>query len=112
MAKIYIAGSVSGLPIEMVKTKFKNAENAFKNAGHVVVNPVEFIEQHNSLLVKSGGKALTDDCPKSRKMILKICFNLLMDCDYIHLLHDWQESDGAQKEYVLADMLNIETITI
>ena len=112
MAKVYIAGKVKDLPIEEVKRKFVNATIELDNEGHVAVNPVLFIETHNDLLVKSGGMTLSDDDPKQRREILKICISLLMDCDYIYLLHDWQESEGATFEKQVADMFGIKVYNV
>ena len=107
MSKIYIAGKVKDLPPNEVKQKFALAAQQIKEAGHTAINPVELIEQYNEQIKLSGGIPLSDNDEKQRKQILKICTDSLMDCDQIHLLHDWQQSAGATFEKQVADFFKI-----
>lgn len=107
MSKIYIAGKVKDLPPNEVKQKFALAAQQIKEAGHNAINPVEFIEQYNEHIKLSGGVPLSDNDEQQRREILKMCTDLLMDCDKIYLLHDWQQSAGATFEKQVADFFKI-----
>lgn len=107
MAKIYIAGAIKGLPQNEVKEKFALAAKKLKEAGHDPVDPFAFIAQWNRILKKAGRKELSDDDNEGRKKILRACIGLLMECEGIHLLHDWQQSEGANFEKQVADFFNM-----
>lgn len=107
MAKVYIAGKIKGLPAKNTRLKFINASISVFSKGHTPINPFGFIEEYNKSIIKSGGMPLSDDDPQQRKEIMKMCTDLLMGCDYIYLLHDWQESAGATFEKQVADFFNI-----
>ncbi|WP_410221905.1 DUF4406 domain-containing protein [Pedobacter sp.] len=107
MAKIYIAGKVKGLPKDQVAKKFEIAAKTIKDAGHDPVNPFEHIDALNNILIENGELPLSDDDTQQRNEILKICLDLLTECDHIYLLHDWQDSQGATFEKQVADAFNI-----
>jgi len=112
MAKVYIAGKIKDLPQAETATKFKVAALKVLAKGHKAIDPFSFIKNHNEHLRLSGGMALSDNDPNQRKEILKICIGLLMDCDYIYLLHDWQDSEGATFEKQVADFFNIPVFNV
>lgn len=112
MKKVYIAGAVRGINPEVVKSKFALAQSNLEASGYKPINPVKEIGEYNNLIVKSGGVALSDEKEADRKSIMKMCFGLLMDCEHIYLLHDWQQSEGAVMEKQLADMLKIPVLSI
>lgn len=105
--KVYIAGAIKGLPVSEVRTKFDNAAKKLSDNGCTAINPFAFIERHNIVLQASGTEPLSDYNPEHRKRIMRICINLLMDCDSIFLLHDWQNSEGANFEKQIADFFKI-----
>lgn len=107
MEKVYIAGKVKGLPMLETEIKFDNAAKQIDSNGDMPINPVWFLKNHNQTLKREGMLPLSDDNPEQRKEIMKVCLNLLVQCDAILLLHDWQESEGAVFEKQVADFFNI-----
>lgn len=91
--KVYIAGKVTGLDYKDVYLKFQTAQLKLEACGFEVYNPLHHVDE---------------DCDWN--LAMKICLKALIDCDYIHLLHDWNESAGATIEKELADKLQIEKI--
>ena len=88
--KVYIAGKVTGLPSGEVFTKFGQAEFWLKHNGHEVVNPMRLCSAG-----WSWGKCM------------RVCIAEMMKCDAICLLQDWSSSRGAQMEYYVAQMLEM-----
>ena len=80
--KVYIAGKITG--DSNYKQKFSEAETSLRVAGHVVLNPA----------------CLPDGFTWDDYM--HICLSMIDVCDAVFFLSDWQESKGAQKEYVYA----------
>lgn len=91
MIKIYIAGKVTGLPIDEVTAKFKAAQNEIEAKGFIAVNPIE----------------LVNDWKATWYQAMRICIKELMNCDDVYLLPDYSNSPGAQIELSLADSLKI-----
>lgn len=112
MAKVYIAGKIKDLPQAETETKFRIAALKILANGHNPIDPFSFVKNHNEHLQLSGGVALSDNDPNQRKEILKMCISLLMGCDYIYLLHDWQNSEGATFEKQVADFFNIPVYNV
>lgn len=92
--KIYICGPISGYAIEERKEKFEKLEKALASLGYEVVNPLR-----NGLPV---------DAPYSEHMKRDIA-NLLQ-CDYIYILQDWEQSEGAKLERRIALRCGIHII--
>lgn len=94
--KVYIAGPVSGLP-DLNRAAFTKATKNFRDAGHLVVNPLE----------------LCHDLPEEEwAKCMRRCIVALMDCELMILLDGWQKSTGAMIEYQLAVKLGMETSSI
>lgn len=91
---IYIAGKVSGLPYEEVKRKFKMKQLQLEALDFFVLNPVD--------IVADG------DCSWTEAM--RVSVMLLANADFICLLPDWKDSEGAKLEMALALKLGINTI--
>lgn len=79
MLKIYIAGKITGL--YNYKEVFQRAEQRLKNAGYSVMNPAILPE----------GFDYED--------YMKVCFSMIDVCDAVYLLRNWQDSNGAKREY-------------
>ena len=86
--KIYISGQISGQPIDSVREKFERAERRIKAMGSEPVNPM-----------KNG---LPENAPWELHMALDIV--LLMGCESIYLLPDWEHSRGATLEKTIAEL--------
>lgn len=92
---VYIAGKVTGLPYKEVVVKFHKAQIALEQAGYYVINPVALVHQDANW-----------------QHAMRICLSYLPFADYIHLLHDWQDSQGATLERDLATKLGIPSIEL
>ena len=79
MKKVYIAGKITGQ--ENFKEIFKKAENQFIKQGFRVMNPA---------VLRSGF---------DYEDYMKICFSMIDVCDGVHFLGNWQDSEGAKREY-------------
>ncbi len=84
--KIYISGKISGLPISEVIAKFREAERKIRKFGQDPINPLS-----NGLPIE------TEWADQMGKDIA-----LLLRADAIYMLPDWQHSDGATIEYLIA----------
>lgn len=92
--KVYICGKISGLHVNDVRQKFEQAEKLIIEQGYIPVNPTKNGLPHNK--------------PWEQHMALDII--LLMGCDAIYLLADWEDSRGARIEKAIAELLNKELI--
>lgn len=86
--KIYISGQISGCPIDKAREKFERAEELIRQMGAEPVNPM-----------KSG---LPDFASWETHMALDIV--LLMGCEGIYLLPDWENSRGSTLEKTIAEL--------
>jgi len=90
---VYLAGKVTDLPYNEVYSKFMAKQLELEAMGFKVLNPCLVIRQ---------------DAPWDRAM--RIALGLLLTADFICLLHDWHESEGAKMERSVALKLNIPSI--
>jgi nucleoside 2-deoxyribosyltransferase len=67
MKKIYIAGKVTGLPIEEVSDKFKTAQQALEEKGFTAVNPLMVV----------------NDPQAKWNQAMKKCIGELVSCDAV-----------------------------
>lgn len=88
MAKIYIAGPITGKP-NYNKEAFEEAEHFLSLLGHTVLNP----SNHTPLVNPEAIR---------HEQYLEICFKMLDCCDTIYMLDGWQHSKGALLEYEYA----------
>jgi hypothetical protein len=87
---VYIAGKVTGLPIKQVVAKFADAQNKLTQAGYYVINPTQLVH------------------PKANwQQAMRICLSFLPHADFIYLLDNWYESEGATWENQTAKRLGI-----
>ena len=84
--KIYISGKITGLPIEEVMPKFGAAEVKIRRFGFEPVSPL-----CNGLPLEAEW---ADQMGEDVKLLLK--------SDAIYLMADWQQSEGATLEYLIA----------
>ena len=94
--KVYIAGKVTGEPKHACALKFAMAEKALVKKGFEVVNPLNVV----------------GDPSTPWHLAMRKCIAALMTCDAIHLLPDWQESNGASIEKDLAVMVKLQFIEL
>lgn len=94
MAKVYIAGPMTGYP-ELNYSAFAEAARLLRAAGYEVVSPAEInpiTETYRNAMVKD---------------ILA-----LVHCDHICLLAGWEKSKGATLEHHIATVLGIGVIQV
>ena len=84
--KIYISGKITGLPIDEVIFKFQAAEAKIRRFGFEPVSPLR-----NGLPLEAEW---ADQIGEDVKLLLK--------SDAIYMMADWQQSEGAMIEYLIA----------
>ncbi|MBK4420864.1 DUF4406 domain-containing protein [Enterobacter hormaechei] len=87
--KIYIAGPMTGYE-NYNRPMFNAVAQQMLSGGHVALNPA----------------TLPDGL--SQREYMDICLAMLRCADAIHMLHGWQESDGAVAEHAMAKKLGIK----
>ncbi len=94
MSKIaYVAGKVTGLPKDQVKSKFNMISRQLTGMGYQVVRPVGINDND-----QPWGETMRNDIKR------------MLECDEVHLLPDWQESRGAQLERDIAIRLGMQVV--
>lgn len=88
--KIYISGKITGLDYADVETKFQDAQNLLSDIGFEVVNPLN--------------NGLTKEHSWEQHMVKD--FELLLPCDAIYMMDNWQDSTGARIEHRTAFEMN------
>ncbi|MDR0755142.1 MAG: DUF4406 domain-containing protein [Prevotellaceae bacterium] len=94
MKKVYISGKITGLPRDEVIAKFSTAKEDLKKQGYEVISPVE-----NGL-----------PCNASYESHIILDIVLLIGCDAIYMLSDWEYSEGATLEHNIAEKTGKEII--
>lgn len=92
--RVYISGKVTGTSDYVEKFAFY--EKKLRDLGYEVINPVAF----NALLPQDLDY---DD-------FMTVCYTLLSLCDYIFLIDDWVDSNGAKLELKYAIEHNIKIL--
>jgi len=88
----YIAGKVTGLPVEVYKAKFAKSKAKLEEF-YLVLNPCDFI---------------SPDTPWEEAMLMSMI--LLSVSDTICLQPDWHDSRGAKAEWTNAVLFNLKFI--
>lgn len=96
----YIAGKVTGLPIEEVKAKFAAKETELIEKGYRVFNPCDAIARVTHQLKQEP----------SYNHIMGYCLKEMSMCDEVHLLPCWKESKGARLEQYVATTLKMKIV--
>ncbi|MFR4461352.1 MAG: DUF4406 domain-containing protein [Bacteroides xylanisolvens] len=89
--KVYISGQITGLPVAEYVEKFSKAEAELKAKGYEVVNPLRYE-------LKPGSRWNEQ---------MKVDIRLLLDCDAIYMLSNWERSTGAGLELYIAEGLGL-----
>ena len=92
--RVYISGAIAHHDLAERKTAFGDAERFLRLKGFDPVNPF-----------KNG---LPDDAHWRKHMRADIA--LLLECDYIYMLHGWELSKGAKLELDVASSCGIEVL--
>lgn len=92
--KWYISGKITGLPQDQVVAKFAQAEQQVIAYGHQPVNPLN--------------NGLPFDEHWNKHIVTDIA--LLVECDAIYLLSDWEDSPGARIEEKVAQECGLEIV--
>lgn len=92
--RVYISGPISGYDLAERKEAFEKAATRFRKQGYLVSNPFD-----------SG---VPDSASWQEHMKADIV--MLMQCDIIYMMKDWQCSRGATLERNLAEELGIKVM--
>lgn len=97
--RVYIAGRVTNLPYDDVKKKFEAAETLLQIHSYEPISPLKYVNQ--------------DAKPD---IAMSILLPIMLTCDAVFTLHDWEQSEGAQIEVQLArycgmPLINEEDLT-
>ncbi len=92
--KIYISGQISGLTPEEYAPLFHTAEKRLKEQGYDVINPL------------NNGVAPGEPWQEHMKADIR----LLLECDAIYMLPNWELSTGATLERNIAQTLGLEVL--
>lgn len=84
--KIYISGKITGLPINDVLSTFRAAEAKIRKFNFTPVSPLD--------------NGLPFEAEWADQMGRDIA--ILLRCEAIYMLPDWQQSEGATIEYLIA----------
>ena len=91
--KCYIAGKISGLPVDEYTAKFAIAEDYINVVTeYVAVNPVTLPHNHD----------------KTWLSYMRECLRAMLECEAVYFLSDWAKSDGANIEYRVANLLGLK----
>lgn len=91
--KVYVAGKISGLPLDVARANFDKYEDILKAQGYEVVNPMKITKFE-------AGKAWID--------YMLECIAELRTCEAIFLQSNWMNSVGARAEHELALGMNLK----
>lgn len=97
--RVYIAGKITGEPNERCKMKFEKRKIDLFALGYEPVSPMDIPLAEK---VQGWADMTTDD---QWYAAMRECIPLLLSCECINLLPDWEYSRGAQIEWQLATKL-------
>ena len=108
--KVYMAGAVKGLPYPQVLAKFSAKSEELQDKGFIVYNPVLAVRNENLRREVARKKMPPLNDEETRDETMRFCIGLLLECDELHLLPCWQDSQGARLERDIAMRLNIPIV--
>lgn len=85
--RIYISGKITGLDIKVAQNYFDTVEEKINAAGHTAVNPMSIIPYNPNWKWEDY---MAED------------LRILLPCDAIFMLENWQDSKGARIEHAAA----------
>lgn len=88
--KIYISGRITGMEKEAAEL-FAKAEQVLLAKNFTPVNPMLLPHNHDKKWVS----------------YMKECLKVMLQCDGLYMLDNWQQSEGALTEWRLAKKLNM-----
>jgi hypothetical protein len=94
MKRIYISGKITGLPINDVRAKFAEAKKDLEKQGYQAISPLE--------------TGIPYSATWETHLVADII--LLVGCDAIYMLSDWENSKGATLERNIAEATGKEII--
>lgn len=95
MARIYVAGPMTGYP-DFNYPAFNAAADSLRAKGFDVLNPVD-AEQHNQ----------TPGTPQAWGWYMRHALRMVLDADGLALLDGWEKSKGATLEVHVAQRLGL-----
>lgn len=102
---VYISGKISGLDEEVYLKEFSAIENRLMQAGYKVINPVKELKPLADKLKQEGVSEI-----ELWNVLMKEAIKLLLKCNKICLLHNWNESAGSNLEVEIANGLDYSFI--
>lgn len=93
--KVYLAGKVTGLDMELVRAKFRHFQETLEAFGYHVVNPM----------------LLPHKDPDDWHECMRLCKEELVKCENVFAIYDAHKSRGACEEIDLAIDKNIPVHT-
>ncbi|UOE48011.1 DUF4406 domain-containing protein [Mucilaginibacter sp. SMC90] len=90
---VYIAGKVTGLPVDEYEAKFREAKTKLTAQGFHVLNPCDFIGPEEDW-----------------QTAMRKATTLLNMADHIYMLPDWKDSQGAIFEHMQAVKFGLNTM--
>jgi hypothetical protein len=94
MKKIYISGTITGLPFDEVQSKFATAEKILTEQGYEVISPLKTGIPYNF----------------SWESHIAMDIVLLISCEAVYFLSDWNHSKGATLEKNIAELTGKQII--
>lgn len=91
--KIYLSGKITGLELSDAQKLFENAEKEMSQF-YDVVNPMKLRHDHD----------------QTWESYMKEDIKAMMDCQFICMLPNWEQSKGAKIEKDLAESLRMPVI--
>lgn len=86
--KLYVAGKISGLDEDEAFRLFEEAERLLIAAGHTPLNPMKLVDQ-------AEGR-------EYEEYLLDALRVMILDCEGVYFLSNWQDSFGARIEHAIA----------
>lgn len=105
MAKVYIAGPMTGYP-EFNYPAFRDTAARLRRMGFEVISPAELNPIEPSLIVDERYHQ------ELYPSYIRRDITALLECDHICMMRGWQDSKGAALEYHIAHVLGITHVTI